>query len=63
MPKVGSKGYSYSSTGQKAAKAASKRTGKKVMYGSPSSYGSHGSYSKKAAGRSARRHPGERKSR
>jgi hypothetical protein len=30
MPKVGKKHYSYTTKGRKAAKAAAKRTGKKV---------------------------------
>ena len=30
MPKVGNKHYSYTNKGRKAAKAAAKRTGKKV---------------------------------
>jgi hypothetical protein len=33
MPKVGSKHYSYTAKGMAQAKAAAKKTGKKVQYG------------------------------
>jgi len=32
MPKVGKKHYSYTKAGMKKAKAAAKRTGKKISY-------------------------------
>lgn len=35
MPKVGGKHYSYSAKGQKAAKAAAKRTGQKITSKKP----------------------------
>jgi hypothetical protein len=34
MPKVGGKHYAYTKAGMKKAKAAAKKTGKKVKYGS-----------------------------
>jgi hypothetical protein len=34
MPKVGSKHFSYTKAGKKAAKSYAKKTGKRVRYGS-----------------------------